>query len=93
MNTVTNIKVTTSTEGLGDLPAELYAETCVEMLQGYFENVEVEVEVSDRYSSTQIELSPDEPSDDYEAYKAWAEAKEQIGRILQDAFDAACSRA
>ncbi len=93
MTAITKITVTTSTEGLGDLPADLYAETCTEMLEAYFEGVSVEVEVSGRYNSTSIEIQPDEPSEDYEEYRAWVDAKEQIGRILQDAFDAACSRA
>lgn len=89
----TKITVTTSTEGLGDLPASLYAETATEMLQHYFESVEVEIEVADRYNSTSIEIEPSEPSEDYAAYKAWVEMKDLVGRILQDAFDAACSRA
>lgn len=89
----TKITVTTSTEGLGDLPANLYAETCTEMLQHYFEGVEVEVEVADRYSSTEIEIEPAYTGDDYDTYKAHQQCEEQVGRILQDAFDAACSRA
>lgn len=92
MMKITRITITTSKDGLGDLPEPIYAETCIEMLQHYFEGAEIDLEVSDRYGSTAIEIEPGEPSDDYEAYMVWVENREQIGRIMQDAFGVACSR-
>ena len=97
--TVKKIQVSTSTEGLGDLPAELYAETYEEMLKDYFGDIEVEVEVSDRFNQTEIDaeftLAPLKDPEDKNLLelKALDEIQEEAGRILQDAFDAACSRA
>jgi hypothetical protein len=88
---ITKIIVTTSTEGLDGVPADLYAETAEEIVGTFYEGAEVTVEVADRYLDTKIEIEPSE-GDSYEACKAYDETKDQIGRLLNEAFDAACAR-
>lgn len=94
------IKITTSTEGLGGVPADLYATTAEEILEGYYEGATVEVEVADRYLETKMDVSltlatvpADKDDAELAEVKAEDDAREQIGRLLNDAFEAACSRA
>lgn len=94
---VAKIEVTTSPDGLGDLPESLYVETAIEMIQNAYPGVEVEVVLREVFQ-TRIELEIEETGPREED---WMEERlgfecsetEDIGRILQEAFDAACSRA
>lgn len=96
--TITKITITTSTEGLNGIPADLYAATAEEIISNYFDGAEVEVEVEDRHLSTEIEIDYTETGKRGEDWMEeslgfeWS-TREQVGRLLNNAFDAACSRA
>lgn len=93
--TVEKIEINTSTEGLGGLPPEVYAETAEEMLRDYFEGAEIDLTVDDRYHSTEIfsefEVEESPSGEGLALLMANDEIKEIVGQILQEAFDTACA--
>ena len=94
MSEIKTITITTSTEGLGDLPEELYTETCEAMLKNHFPGAEIDFEASCRYMSTKIDVSMDGLElASVEELMAHDKVTEEVGSILQDAFHAACSAA